>query len=500
MTSVGEMMAQIQRNRVDVKPVRPMVEAPHQAIKEWNISERTCVLYDYRSTSSHHYAGFKNAEGLTTAQHVRRLDPKGFSWNGERTKPMQLFGQNLGNQGWLIICEGEKDCLCVRELLTSREKAKFVVVSIPDGVTSAVQSIKPHLSWVLGFDKVVILFDSDEAGVKGAQQVAELIGPKARTVTGLGSYKDAAEAWLAGDKDTLKTAIINSKPHRPDGVVAAVDLMEQVLHPKINRGLDFPWKGWNDCTEGMKPGEVHMLAGGTGIGKSLFSRSIALRLCTTGVRVAYLGYEESTTTTYERMLSEAMGEAMYRKPEEWRVARADDIKAAAKTFASNLFLIDKFGSDDFDVFIANVRHYVLNEQCQVVVLDHFSLLADGIALSVDQRRAIDKAIKDLKTLAKELNFVFIIVCHLSRNNNSFTPAEEGGEPNLGLLRGSASLAQIPDYIWMLQRNPNDKEKSNITHCWLKKNRVKGEVGMKAMLEFNINTCRFTETNEGVHSL
>lgn len=500
MTSVGDMLAQIQANKQDFKPSRPMVEAPHQAIPEWNISERTCILYDYRSTNTNHYAGFKDANGLTTAQHVRRLDPKGFSWNGERTKPMQLFGQNLGTQGWLILCEGEKDCLCVRELLSNREKMQFTVVSIPDGVTSAVQSIKPHLSWVLGFERIIILFDNDPPGVKGAQQVAELVGPKARTVTGLGSYKDAAEVWLAGDKNTLKEAIVNSKPHRPEGVVAAVDLMEEVLHPKINRGLDFPWKGWNDSTEGMKPGEVHMLAGGTGIGKSLFSRSIALRLCSTGVRVAYLGYEESTATTYERMLSECMGEAMYRKPEEWRVARANDIRAAAKTFAPNLFLIDKFGSDDFDVFIANVRHYVLNEQCQVVVLDHFSLLADGIALSVDQRRAIDKAIKDLKTLAMELQFTFIIVCHLSRNNNSFSPAEEGGEPNLGLLRGSASLAQIPDYIWMLQRNPNDKEKNNITHCWLKKNRVKGEVGMKAMLEFNVNTCQFTETHEGVTAL
>ena len=500
MTSVAEMMARVQSNRVDVKPSRPMAEVDHRAIDEWRISKRTCILYDYRSSASHHYAGFKNADGITTAQHVRRLEPKGFSWVGERTKPMQLFGQNLGNSGWLIICEGEKDCLCVRELLSAREQSKFVVVSIPDGVTSAVQSIKPHLSWVLGFDRVVILFDSDEPGVKGAQKVAELVGPKAYIVTGLGSYKDAAEAWLADDKDTLKLAIIQARPHRPEGVVAAVDLMDDVLHPQVCRGLDFPWKGWNDCTEGMKPGELHMLAGGTGIGKSLFSRSIALSLCLAGVRVAYLGYEESTTTTYTRMLSEAMGEPMYRRDEEWRIARQDYIKAAAKSFAPNLFLIDKFGSDDFDVFLANVRHYVLNEQCSVVVLDHFSILADGIALKVDQRRAIDKAIKDMKELAMELNFTFIVVCHLSKSSEGLTPAEEGGEPNLNQLRGSAALKQIPDYIWMLQRNPNDKENNNVTRCWLKKNRVTGEVGMKAMLEFNLNTCRFTEYHDGVEAL
>ena len=500
MSNVGEMLAKIQQNRTDVKPIRPMVEAPIQEIPKWKISKRTCVLYDYRTTDKNHWAGFKDANGQTVAQHVRRLDPKGFSWVGERPSPMQLFGQHLGSKGVLIICEGEKDALCVRELLSVRESKSFVVVSIPDGVNSAVKAIKPHLSWVLGFEYTVILFDTDEPGVKGAQQVAELIGPKARIATGLGGYKDAADAWLAGDKETLKLAIIQAKPHRPDGVVAAIDLMDQVLHPKVHRGHDFPWKGWNDCTEGLKPGEVHMLAGGTGIGKSLFSRSIALRLCQTGVRVAYLGYEESTTTTYERMLSEAMGQAMYRRDEDWRVDHQQEIRDAAKTFAQNLFLIDKFGSDDFDVFIANVRHYVLNEQCSVVVLDHFSLLADGIDLRSDQRRAIDKAIKDLKTLAMELQFTFLVVCHISRNNNNLTPAEEGGEPHIGLLKGSSSLGQIPDYIWMLQRNPNDAERNNMTHCWLKKNRIKGEVGMKCILEFNINTCQFTETREGVSAI
>ena len=123
-------------------------------------------------------------------------------------------------------------------------------------------------------------------------------------------------------------------------------------------------------------------------------------------------------------------------------------------------------------------------------------MADGIDLKSDQRRAIDKAIKELKELAMELKFTFVVVCHLSRNNNNFSPAEEGGEPHLGLLKGSSALGQIPDYIWMLQRNPNaeDKDQANITKCHLKKNRVKGEVGHMASLQFIPRTCRFVEVS------
>ena len=250
-------------------------------------------------------------------------------------------------------------------------------------------------------------------------------------------------------------------------------------------------------TEGMKPGQLVMVSGGTGIGKSLFTRSIALNLCRAGTKVAYIGLEESCETSLERMLSEQMRVPLHLDTPEERAARSeDDIKAALDGFANNLFLLDKFGSDDFDSFVATVKHYVLGEQCQVVVLDHFSLLADGIALATDQRRAIDRCIKDLKTLCVELNFTMLVVCHLSRSGGIGPSHEEGGEPTLAELRGSHSLAQIPDLVAMLVRNPRseDKEEANTTSCWLKKNRVKGELGLMCKLKYSPMFCQLNEVN------
>ena len=102
---------------------------------------------------------------------------------------------------------------------------------------------------------------------------------------------------------------------------------------------------------------------------------MALRLASSGVKAAYLGYEESVTTTYERMLSEQLGRPFHLMTAEQRTAVKEEVLEASKAFAPNIFLIDKFGSDEFDTFVNDVRHYVLNEQCSVVFLDHFSLLA-----------------------------------------------------------------------------------------------------------------------------
>ena len=499
-TSVGEeheLLSKLTGNAptVDVGSQPQLVQAEHSDIEAWGITQRTCEEFGYRVTDLKHYADFRDEHGLVVCQHIRTLNPKGFRWLGRRTgvKP-QLFGQHMGSRGHLVIAEGEKDAMCIYEALTRRERYEHVVVSVPDGAQSAHNSIKEQLTWIGGFSKVTLFFDADEPGVKAAEKCAQIIGPKARVVTAHGHYKDAGEMHIADDDYSIRKAIAQAVQHRPKGVVCASELTDTVLNPTTSRGHDLPWLGWNMATEGLKPGELWLLSGGTGIGKSLFSRSMALRLASTGVKVAYLGYEESVSTTYERMLSEQLGRPFHLMTAEQRTAVKEEVLEASKAFAPNIFLIDKFGSDEFDTFVNDVRHYVLNEQCSVVFLDHFSLLADGIALTVDQRRAIDKAIKDLKTLAMELGFTFVVVCHLSRNGGAFQSHEEGGEPSLADLRGSHSLAQIPDYIWMLQRNPrdDDKDQANITKCWLKKNRVKGEVGHMASLQFIPRTCRFVE--------
>jgi twinkle protein len=463
------------------------------------ITEKTCRTYDYLIGSYNgneaHLANYRNSDGVVTAQHIR-YGGKQFAWIRPKGAKLQLFGQHLGSDGLLVICEGEIDCMTVFQVMHEwGHHRKFCVVSIADGAASGKKNVTEQIGWVMGFSQVVVFMDMDEPGQAAAKAIAEVIGPKA-AVVGNFPYKDANEALLAGDDKAIREAIRTAKRHRPDAIVHAPDLLEKVLKPEHRFGLPYPWDGWNQMTEGMKPGQLVMVAGGTGIGKSLFTRSICLNLTRAGTKCAYIGLEESCETSLERMLSEVLGYApgFHLDTAEQRERRDPEvIRKALDTFAENLFLLDKFGSEDFDAFVATVKHYVLGEQCQVVFLDHFSLLADGISLATDQRRAIDKCIKDLKTLCVELNFTMVVVCHLSRGSGIGPSHEEGGEPTLAELRGSHSLAQIPDFVVMLQRNPRaeDKVDANTTNCWLKKNRVKGELGLMSRLQF-LESCRFHE--------
>ena len=498
MNKDNDAIAAMQAARLsttEVAVAAPLPTGGYADIEDRHINERTCRLYDYQVGLNRgqpaHFAMVKGQDGHNCAAHVRTL-PKGITWVG-KPKGSQLFGQHIGTGNHLVITEGEIDAMSVHEAYRQHGN-HLVVVSITSGVNACLNNLQANIKYIEAFQQVTIFFDDDAPGIEWAAKAAEMIGPKARIVSGLG-YKDANEAWLAGDGDAIRDAIRKAGKHTPEGVVEASALIDAVLNPHEDRGLDLGWDGWNNSTEGLKPGELWLIGGGTGIGKSLFTRSMALHLCRNGTKVAYIGLEEAAKTTLERMLSEQMGIPFHLQSGEVRRELKEEVHGAMKAFAPNLLLLDKFGGDDFETFVATVKHYVLNEECRVVFLDHFALLADGIALNVDQRRAIDKAIKELKTLAMSLDFTFVVVSHLSRSGG-FGPAhEEGGNengPSLSELRGSHSLAQIPDYIWMLQRNPLDKENPNLTSCWLKKNRIKGTVGLMSKLEFQPDLCRFKE--------
>lgn len=501
MNNVGEQLSKFQshakatsstKTEQDFRPISGKCQTlPHR-----NLGSDVCRVYGY---SVGEYQGkrteiaeYRDSSGSIVAQHIR-LDPKAFRWIGKTSiKELQLFGQHLGSSGTLILTEGEIDAMSVYEALRQYSviKGRWCCASIASGAGSAQKQIQEaaNLDWVLGFTRIIILFDQDESGREAAKKVAELIGPKAAIAEDF-PYKDANAAWVQKDGAAIRHAIISARVHRPPSIVHAADIRERILNPDIVKGLEFPWQGWNEkAPTGMRPGELWLISGGTGIGKSLFTRSIAVNLLRKGVKVAYVGLEESIETTLDRMVSELMGETFYLYNKEQRQSAKERANQALDILTPNLLLMDQFGGDSFDTFVNNVRYYVLAEECKIVFLDHFSLLADGIALGTDQRRAIDKCIKELKTMAVELGFTLVCVCHLSRDNSGSRPAEEGGEPHLAQLRGSHSLAQIPDYIVMLQRNPSlDDAERNVTSCWLKKNRVSGELGLMSRLEFNPQT-------------
>jgi twinkle protein len=94
---------------------------------------------------------------------------KDFRWTG-KNEDHALFGQQLWGRGKeIVITEGELDCLSVYQI-----RPTWPVVSLPNGAQAAKKALQHQLKWLMGFESIVLFFDSDEAGQQAAQDCASL--------------------------------------------------------------------------------------------------------------------------------------------------------------------------------------------------------------------------------------------------------------------------------------------------------------------------------------
>ena len=89
-----------------------------------------------------------------------------------------------------------------------------------------------------------------------------------------------------------------------------------------------------------------------------------------------------------------------------------------------------------------------------------------------------------------------LVSHLKRTLSD-TNHEEGARVTLGQLRGSASIAQLSDTVIALERNQQDGSQHSDTTVRVLKNRYSGETGVACRLEYNLDQCKFNETQPAV---
>jgi twinkle protein len=170
----------------------------------------------------------------------------------------------------------------------------------------------------------------------------------------------------------------------------------------------------------------------------------------------------------------------------------DDDDLAATRAALNampLYIHKHKGSLDSKNLVSKLRHLVVGCQCQIVYIDHISLVVAGGG--GDERKDIDSLMKDLVSLKEETGVVFIVVSQFSTPDGK--PYEEGAATHLNSFRGSRSMGHAADWAIGLERNQQaetDMEKSLVTFRSLKSRRS-GFTGVLCRKYYNPTTGDFT---------
>ena len=467
------------------------------AIKDRGINEDTCKKYGVKVTYNgngliqKHLYPYYDDKGTMIGTKTRFVKDKQFSIVGSTTNA-GLFGQQLFNGGkYVTITEGEVDALSVYQMLGS----KYPVVSIKNGVASALKDIKKSYTWLDKFDNIVINFDNDDVGRDASKRVAELFSPsKVKIVKLPEEFKDANDICKARKYEEYVKCWWNAPVHAPDGIIKGTTLLDEVLEPVVKSTTSYGWQGLDDLTYGIRSGELVTITAGTGLGKTSVIKELVYHIYkSTEQNIGMIMLEESPKiSALDLMGIEA--NLPLRRP-DISLSKEDKIEYFNKTVGSGRFYFyNHFGSNSVDNIVSRVRYMAKALECKFIVLDHISMVVSSQEFG-DERKSIDEIMTKLRTLVQETDCALIIVSHLKRPDGK--GHEEGAVTSLSQLRGSGSIAQLSDMVLGLERDAQNENEvmRNTTSLRVVKNRFVGMTGPATYLFYDKDTGRLHETDK-----
>lgn len=457
------------------------------AIAPRGLTQETCEKWGYEVSKEQgcHIANYRDAKGNLVAQKIRRAG-KQFSIIGSG-KNLPLYGQWLWGGGKrLIITEGEIDALS----MSQAHKNKWPVVSLPNGAQSAAKALAANYEWLDAFEKIILMFDQDDPGRTAVEEAAAIL-PVGKVYVAVLPCKDANETLLKHGPGALVSAQWDAKPWRPDGIVSGEDFSLEKLKQSVSVGFEMPYPELQGKTLGLRKGELTLLTAGSGIGKSTMARELAYWLHQHhGLSIGNVFLEEQNVKTAQCYIAIDNNVPVGRLRHNPAMLSDEQWSASLKkVIQQRMWFYDHFGSLDSSRLFTKLMY--LAKVCKVdfIMLDHISIVTSGMESSSEgERKDIDILMTKLASFTQETGVGVVAVVHLKRvNGKNFN---EGGQVSLNDLRGSASLEQLSDNVWAIERDQQaDAETSDMLTVRVLKNREVGDLGETDVLIYNRTTGR-----------
>jgi twinkle protein len=442
----------------------------------------------------------------------QRMDPAGGGWG--------LFGYHtipIGSKE-VIITEGEYDAMAVYQA-TNRP-----AISLPNGCRSLPVEVLPLLE---EFDKIILWMDNDAPGREGAELFAKKIGlercylvrptkdncrylPLESDDTDVGTTgsknknnkydnddndtdyddipipKDANEALLDGLD--LNRIIDDAKliPHEriTDFAGLRADVLHEIMYPERISGIPVPsLPGLTNIIKGLRRGEVTVLTGPTGSGKTTYLGQMSLDLAEQDVNVLWGSFEIKNTRLLHKLLQQYAREPITAGDP----TKFEKLETLADRFQSLPIQFMKFhgGSDvddvidamDYAVYVYDVEHIILDNM--QFMISRQNLSRGGMRHNqFDKFEVQDIAIEKFRKFATDRNVHITVVVHPRKE-------QEHSYLSMSSIYGSAKATQEADLVMILQNDGKHK------YLEVKKNRFNGSLG-HIPLFYDTKSGRYSE--------
>jgi replicative DNA helicase len=269
------------------------------------------------------------------------------------------------------------------------------------------------------------------------------------------------------------------------------DVFERVEHPDRPIGIPSGWNGLDDLLGGWHKGDLVIVAGRPGMGKTSAMLTAALNAAKLGARVGIASQEMTHPQVVARMAAIETGINLQKinhgRLDAEEVRRF--VKAAGVLSELPIHVIDAPGLTPAKLRMQALR-WMRRGGLDLLMVDYLQIMSSGGIFRGNERvQEVGYFARSLKQLAKELRIPVIAAAQLSRGVEN----REDKRPILSDLRESGEIEQEADVVAFLYRDVVYNEATefpNRADVIVAKHR-NGPTGVVS-LHFEKHTTRFTD--------
>ncbi len=293
----------------------------------------------------------------------------------------------------------------------------------------------------------------------------------------------------------------------PDAVKSTMDHIERIL--SLHRGLTGLSTGFlnlDKVMQGLRPGEMIVLAARPSMGKTSLAMNIAEHVA--------LGHNDpdrqprpvgifSLEMSYEALVMRMLcshGQVRSFDLAHGMVASGPahaKLTMAASTLMKAPIYLDDTGGLDIMELRARARRMKKRHQVELIVVDYLQLLHSREFARQGRQIEVSDVSGNLKAMAKELKVPVLVLSQLSRAPDQ---RDKLGKPKLSDLRDSGAIEQDADVVCMLRRPTkyeDDPEHEDHTLAIVEVAKHRNGPTGDVRLNFEEEFTRFTDRAMGV---
>jgi twinkle protein len=416
-----------------VQLAAPKPASPDDAAMNWLRETRKipqATINAYRVTASQGAVVLTAYAPDGSAQYRKfRLAREKKFWSQEGGKPCLFGWQAIPNRSRsALICEGELDALAWHAY-------GFPALSPTNGA-EVLDWIDREYDELARFDVLHLSWDMDAAGQQALPRIIERLGVNRCRVVQL-PCKDANQCLMDGvAREKMEQAVREAKSMDPSELVSASGYAEDVIaefyNPHKPTGVLFPWDKGSDQFA-FRRGEVSLLAGVNGHGKSQIAGHLLLGALTQGERACVASLEFRPVRWLARLARQATGLA---SPSE------DYLRTVHDWYQQKLWVYAATGSVDAARVLEVFRYAARRYGVRWFVIDNLAKCGFAEDDYNGQKAFVDR----LTDFARDFDVHVMLVLHMRKGETEDKPA---GKMD---IKGTGAIVDMADSAILIWRN------------------------------------------------